>query len=142
MLASTVCEACFDGFSTTICQRMIDYHIDEARKLIITRGSGRLSFSDFEAYLQRLARDPKFSPDFNGLVVALDVAAMPNTEEVASLIPLIRDWSRRRTGVKWAIVLPDRASRDRAESALSRMKLTTVTARCFLSETAARAWLS
>jgi hypothetical protein len=120
---------------------MIDYHIDVARRIVTTRVTGRLSLADLAGHLQRIVRDPKFSADFNALIVAMDATAVPTDTSVALLAPLVRAWSLRRTGVKWAFVLPDATSKAQAESGLLRLKLTSVSTRCFRSENAALAWL-
>jgi hypothetical protein len=55
--------------------------------------------------------------------------------------PLVKAWSTFRSGVKWAIVLPDAATLKFAESALRDLRLSSVTVRCFDSKAAARTWL-
>lgn len=120
---------------------MIDYHIDTARKIVTTRAAGRVSVADLTAHLVRLMRDPAFQPELNALVIAADVNAVPNLSGVSVIAPLVRAWSKRRSGVKWAFVLPNQATRDFAESALAEVRLTAVLTRCFLSENAALAWL-
>lgn len=120
---------------------MLDYHIDLAHNAVVTRAAGRVTIGDLTNHLFRLMRDPNFKPELNALVVAENVNAVPSPTEVGTLTPLIRAWSKRRAGVKWAFVLPNRATLDFAESALGDLRLTAVTARCFISETTARAWL-
>jgi hypothetical protein len=120
---------------------MLDYHIDPARSLIITRAMGRITATELSAYLVRLMRDPMFRAEMNALIIASDVNSIPTANEVALLAPLIRAWSKRRAGVKWAFVLPNQAARDFAESMLAQARLTALTTRCFLSEAAALAWL-
>jgi hypothetical protein len=120
---------------------MIDYHVDDARCIVVTRASGKVTIADVAGYLVRLMRDPSFRPELNALIIAGDVDAVPMTDGLSLIAPLVRAWSKRRAGVKWAFVLPDRATRDFAESALQRAQLTAVATRCFLSETAAIGWL-
>ncbi|MDO8542671.1 MAG: hypothetical protein Q7S40_19700 [Opitutaceae bacterium] len=120
---------------------MIDYHIDTARSIVITRAVGRVTISDLTGHFVRLMRDPAFKPELNALIIATDESAVPTPVGVGALSPLVRAWSKRRTGVKWAFVLPNQATRDFAESALQQVRLTEVFARCFLSEGAALAWL-
>jgi hypothetical protein len=120
---------------------MIAYHVDSVRKIVVTRVSGRLTFGELAGHLHRLMRDPKFSPDYNALIVAMDAAAVPPPTSVSAFTPLVRAWSVRRVGVKWAFVLPTKETRAFAESALNEVKLTTLTTRCFLSEAAALGWL-
>jgi hypothetical protein len=120
---------------------MLDYHIDPARNLIVTRAMGKITAGELSTYFVRLMRDPVFQPELNALIIAVDVSAVPTANEVMLLAPLIRAWSKRRAGVKWAFVLPNQASRDFAESMLAQARLTAVTSRCFLSEPAAAAWL-
>jgi hypothetical protein len=120
---------------------MLAYYIDSAHGLVTTRVSGRLTFSDLVVHIHHLMRDPKFNSDFNSLIVAMDVEAVPPMAAVGTLAPLVRAWSKRRAGVKWAFVLPTEASRAAAESALSDVRLTTVETRCFVAESAALAWL-
>ena len=120
---------------------MLDYHVDRARNIVTTRAAGRVSVADLTTHFVRLMRDPAFTPDLNALILVADVDAVPGPVGVGALAPLVRAWSKRRAGVKWALVLPNRATRDFAESALEQVKLTSVTARCFLSESSALAWL-
>jgi hypothetical protein len=120
---------------------MLDYHIDPARSLIITRAMGRITATELSAYLVRLMRDAMFRAEMNALIIASDVNTVPTANEVALLAPLIRAWSKRRAGVKWAFVLPNQATRDFAESMLAQARLTSLTTRCFLSEATALAWL-
>ena len=120
---------------------MLDYHIDLTRNVVITRAAGRVSVIDVTNHLVRLMRDAAFKPELNALIIAADINAVPNPVGVGALAPLVRAWSKRRAGVKWAFVLPNQTARDMAESALDQVKLTAVSARCFLSEGAAIAWL-
>lgn len=119
---------------------MIDYHIDVSRHLITTRAAGHVSYAELAAYLHRLYRDPHFAPDLDGLIVAMDPDVVPTPLSIALLKPLIRAWSGRRAGAKWAIVMPDAATKDRAELLLHELKLAVPT-RCFTSEASALAWL-
>lgn len=121
---------------------MLAYHIDPARHIVTTRAAGRVTVADLTTHITRLMRDPAFSSDLNAMIIAADRAAVPGPVGVGAITPLVRAWSKRRAGVKWAFVLPDKASRDFAESALNEARLTAVTARCFLSEAAALAWLA
>lgn len=121
---------------------MISYHIDPGRRIVTTRIAGRLSVSDLANHFNALMRDPKFSSDLNALIVAVDDEAVPSHDAVTLFAPVVRAWSKRRSGAKWAFVLPSNAARHFADAALNEIKLTTVTSRCFLSETAALAWLS
>jgi hypothetical protein len=120
---------------------MIDYYLDSARRIVTTRVTGRISFGDFANHLQRLFRDPKFSTDFNALIVATHPDAIPTEKSLALIRPLLRLWSTRRADAKWAFVLPDNHTRIFAESALLELRLTAVVTRCFVSESAALGWL-
>lgn len=120
---------------------MIAYHVDVNRRLATTRVSGKLTFSELANHLHHLIRDPKFSTDFDGLIIVGDEDSMPNPTTVKALGPLVRAWSKRRAGVRWAFVLPTANARTFAESALNEAKIMNVSARCFLSEGSALAWL-
>ncbi|HVU36518.1 MAG TPA: hypothetical protein VHE61_23970 [Opitutaceae bacterium] len=120
---------------------MIAYHIDPSRRVVTTRVSGDLSGAGLAEYLARIVRDPKFDPTYDALIVAMDASAVPSPNTAALLAPLVRSWSTRRSGARWAFVLPHKDVRQAAELALNQVRLTTVTARCFLSEAAALAWL-
>lgn len=120
---------------------MLDYHIDSPRQLVVTRALGRVSVAEVATHIVRLMRDPSFKPELNALIVAGDVNAVPGPVGVGALTPLVRAWSKRRAGVKWAFVLPNRATRDFVESAIEAARLSDVTTRCFVAETAALAWL-
>jgi hypothetical protein len=120
---------------------MIVYHIDVPRRLVTTRLAGRFSETEMLQHLLRIARDPKFEKDFNGLIVVADVAAVPTGPVVELLKPIVRTWSRRREGARWGFVLPTRETLEFVESGLVRLALTSVSTRCFLAESAALAWL-
>lgn len=121
---------------------MVDYHVDAARHLVVTRALGRVTLGDVSNHLIRLMNDPAFRPDFNALIVAGDVHAVPGPVALGALAPLVRAWSKRRASAKWAFVLPNQATRDIAESALEQARLGAVATRCFLSESSALAWLT
>lgn len=120
---------------------MIDFHVDPLRGIVTTRVTGRVSLSDFAYHLQRILRDPKFKPEFNALIVATDPGAIPSSAAVSLVQPLVRAWSHRRAGARWAFVLPTNEARTLAESILLDLRLTSVATRCFLSEASALAWL-
>lgn len=120
---------------------MLDYHIDATRNLVTTRALGRVTLGDVTAHITRLMRDPAFKPELNAMIVAVDLAAVPGPIGVGVITPIVRAWSKRRAGVKWAFVLPNQAARDFAESAINDARLTAVLTRCFLSEAAALNWL-
>ena len=121
---------------------MLDYHIDTARNLAVTRAIGRVSAAEVANHIVRLMRDPGFKPELNALIIAADVDAVPGPMGVGAITPLVRAWSKRRAGVKWAFVLPNRATRDFVESAIEQARLTAVSTRCFLAESSALAWLT
>jgi hypothetical protein len=120
---------------------MIDYQLDLRRRVVTTRVTGRFSFAELANYLHRLLRDPAFHADFDGVIIAVDPAAMPPPLAVASLAPLVRAWSSRRNGARWAFVLPSADAQKFAERALREVRLHHVTTECFLSEPEAAAWL-
>ena len=120
---------------------MLDYHIDTARSVVVSRAVGRVTVAEVANHIIRLMRDPAFKPELNALIVAGDVNAVPGPVGVGALTPLVRAWSKRRAGVKWAFVLPNRTTRDFVESAIEQARLTAVTTRCFVAESAALAWL-
>jgi hypothetical protein len=121
---------------------MLDYHIDAVRRVVTTRAMGRVTAADVASLLTRMMRDAGFRPELNALIIAADVDAIPGPVGIAAITPLVRAWSKRRAGVKWAFVLPDRATRDAVEQALHEARLTAVATRCFLAETSALAWLA
>ena len=120
---------------------MLSCHIDPVRRIVITRVSGRLTAGALAEYLQRMFRDPKFDPSFDSLIIAMDVEAVPSPAVSSMLAPLVQSWSLKRSGSRWAFVLPGEAARDAAELALNQVRLSAVGTRCFLSEGAALAWL-
>lgn len=120
---------------------MFAYYIDPARRLAVTRVSGRLTAVSLADYLPKLFRDPKFDPAYDALIVAMDTEAIPSPAVAAVLAPIVRSWSARRSGVRWAFVLPSEDARRAAELALNQVRLTNVAARCFVAEGAALAWL-
>lgn len=120
---------------------MITHHIDPVRRIVTTRVAGPLTVAALSDYLPRLFRDPKFDPTYDSLVIAMGPDAVPSTTVAALLAPLVKTWSARRSGCRWAFVLPDRAAREAAELRLNQVRVTAVVTRCFLSESAALAWL-
>jgi hypothetical protein len=120
---------------------MIAHHIDADRRVITTRASGKVTVGDVAGYLQRLVRDPKFNSEYNSLIVAMDEQTVPSGATLTALGPVVRVWSGRRAGVKWAFVLPNNATKALVESAIVEARLTSVITKCFLSENAAMGWL-
>ena len=120
---------------------MISYSVDPENRLITTRVAGTVRFAEFADYLQRMLREPGFSPQFDALIIAADAAAVPSVVSLELIKPLVRAWSTFRAGVKWAIVLPDAMTVKYAESVLADFKLS-VAARCFLTEPLALEWLA
>lgn len=120
---------------------MIAYHIDPLRRVVTTRVSGRLTLADLTGHMHQLLRDPKFRADYNALIIAMDLEAVPSANSVATFAPLVRAWSNRRAGAKWAFVLPTPATRTFAETALNEVRLSSIITRCFLAESSALAWL-
>lgn len=119
---------------------MISSHIEPAHRLLTTRLAGRLSAQDLAAHLYRVIRDPKFAPNLNGLIVALDPEAVPTPAQFALLRPILKLWLTQRRGARWGVVVPDAHARDRVESWMYELHVTAVT-KCFTSEGAALAWL-
>ncbi len=120
---------------------MLDYHVDSVRRLVVTRAIGHVTVTEVANHIIRLMCDPTFKPDLNAMIIAADVNAVPSAMEIAAIGPLVRAWSRRRVGAKWAFVLPNRATRDFVESVLAAARLPSVSTRCFTSEDAALEWL-
>jgi hypothetical protein len=121
---------------------MIDYQLDLPRRISTTRVTGRLRFAELANHFHRLLRDPEFRADFDALIVATDLAAVPPPSAVLTLGPLLRAWTSRRRGARWAVVLPTSESREFAEQALAAARLGEVSIRCFVSENEAFAWLA
>lgn len=120
---------------------MIDYQLDPSRRIATTRVTGRLTFAEVANHIHRLIRDRAFHPDFDAVIIATGLAAVPPPSAVGSLAPLVRAWSARRRGARWAFVLPTAESRAFAERALAEVRLAEVSYRCFGSEQEALAWL-
>jgi hypothetical protein len=121
---------------------MIDYDLDLHRRIATTRVTGRLRFADLANHLHRLVRDRNFQANFDAMIVAMDGAAVPPPSSVNSLGPLLRAWSSRRHGARWAFVLPTPETQAFAIRALAEARLPDVQCRCFLSETDALDWLA
>ncbi len=119
---------------------MISSHIEPAHRLITTRLAGRLSPQDLAAQLYRIIRDPKFTADLNGMIVALDAESIPTAAQFALLRPILKLWLTQRSGARWAVVVPNAQARDVVESWMHELHVTAVT-KCFTSEGAALAWL-
>jgi hypothetical protein len=121
---------------------MINYSLDPARKIATTRVEGPFSFAELANHLHCLLRDREFHADFDAIIIATNVAAIPPPAAIGTLAPLVRAWSSRRRGVRWAFVLPTRESLAFIERALGEVRLPDVSVQCFISEPEARRWLS
>jgi hypothetical protein len=120
---------------------MIDFSVDVIHRLVTTQVAGKVTFGEFTDYLQRILRAPGFNTQFDALIIAADAAAVPGRASLELIKPLVKAWSTFRSGVKWAIVLPDAGTLKFAESAVRDLRLSSVMVRCFDSEAAARTWL-
>ncbi len=109
--------------------------------MAVTRVTGRFTFAELANHLHRLVRDREFQADFDSMIVAMDAAAVPRPSAIGTLAPLVRTWSSRRRGSRWALVLPTPEARGFAERALKEIQLNEITARCFCDETEALDWL-
>jgi hypothetical protein len=121
--------------------RMIAYEVDVTRGVVTTRVLGRVSFAEFANHLHGILRDAGFKPHFDSLIVAMDREAIPAAASVRKIKTLVTAWSMWRSGVRWAVVVPDDAAKAVADSILHDLALIRVTARCFTSEVDAVTWL-
>jgi hypothetical protein len=74
------------------------YVIDKERRLVITTGSGRVTFAEIKAHQDQLLNDPNFNPEFNQLldmtaVISLDLSV--GEAQIAASRRLFSPTSRR-----------------------------------------------
>jgi len=59
------------------------YVIDKKHRLVISTGSGRVTFAEMQAHQEQLERDPDFSPKFNQLIDATGVTEVELSRDAA-----------------------------------------------------------
>jgi hypothetical protein len=118
----------------------VEYEIDSARNVVVTRYSGDVSEEMFQEYFERLESDPRFRRDMNNLVVATAVRSTTVQSDSIRTSVGRGGWEPK----KRAIVLPsDKPAiygMARMSSAYWEMKGSDV--KIFDSEQEARAWLA
>lgn len=120
---------------------MIEYTIDECQKLVRARMSGTTTLVDVVIHIANLAKDPKFNPAYNLIFeVAQDASfvVLANEKEFRTLL---KSWTQRRKGVKWAFWVPYGVTHAHMQFALGLLDQRDVEMRLFDSEHKALTWL-
>lgn len=121
---------------------MIDYTIDGAGGLIRVSTSGASTFTDLIRYLANLNDDPEFDAHFNTIFHVAEDATLPGAFFKDLLKTILEQWEQRRTGNKWAVVLPSKSQLRVAQLAAQSVDLKSVGLKFFGGEEDAMAWLS
>lgn len=75
-----------------------------ARKLIVARFTGAIDYEDIMAWMDEVAREEGFSPDYDGIVDLREVELKQKRAEKARLLAeymIQRDWTKGR----WAVMV-------------------------------------
>ncbi len=120
---------------------MIEYTIDEPRRLIRVRMSGANTLTDLLQHFSNLINDPKFDGTFNAIFHITEDATLP-----AALLDNVffkmafEQWELRRKHAKWAVVSPSRSQLALAQRATENANLKSVQLRFFDDEESALNW--
>jgi len=121
---------------------MINYVIDRGLRLVKARMTGSTGLVGLVTHIANLAKDPEFDPSFN-LIFEVDRDAtfsiLPVEPELRSLM---KQWTGRRKGVKWAFWAPFGVAYAHLEFALSVLYKGDVRMCLFDNEEAALQWLN
>jgi hypothetical protein len=121
---------------------MINYTIDPQARLVRAHMSGVTTLVALATHISHLAKDPKFDPSYNLIFeVAQDAtfSLLPVEEEFRQLL---KHWTSRRKGVKWAFWSPFGVTHTHIQFALGLLDQKDVRMRLFEDEPSALKWLA
>ncbi|MGB8356188.1 MAG: hypothetical protein WCD79_19985 [Chthoniobacteraceae bacterium] len=121
---------------------MIKYVIDREQRLVKARMSGATGLVGLVTHIANLAKDPAFDPSFNLLFEVAPDATFSILPIEAELQKLIKQWTTRRQGVKWAFWAPFGTAYAHLEFALGILYKGHVQMRLFDNEESAMNWLN
>ena len=120
---------------------MIEYTIDETRRLIWVRMSGANTFTDLLQHFSRLSDDPQFDATFNAVFYITEDAKISTALlDNVFLKMAFEQWELRRKQAKWAVVSPSRSQLALAQRATENANLRFVQLRFFDDEESALDW--
>jgi hypothetical protein len=65
----------------------VGYTIDNERRLVITTGSGRVTFAEVKAQYDQILSDPAFDPEFNQLIDGTAITTLDlSVDEVRTIV--------------------------------------------------------
>jgi hypothetical protein len=122
-------------------EKVIEYTIDEPRRLIRVRMSGANTLTDLLQHFSNLSDDPKFDGAFNAIFLITEDAKAP-TELLDNVFlkMAFEQWELRRKHAKWAVVSPNRSQLALAQRATENANLKSVQLRFFDDEESALIW--
>jgi hypothetical protein len=122
-------------------EKVIEYTIDEPRRLIRVRMSGANKLTDLLQHFSNLINDPKFDGTFNALFFITEDATLPAALlDNAFFKMAFEQWELRRKNAKWAVVSPSRSQLAIAQRATGNVNLKSVQLRFFDDEESALNW--
>jgi hypothetical protein len=120
---------------------MLDYTIDEPRRLIRVRMSGAGTLTDLLQHFSNLINDPKFDATYNTIFHITEDARLPTPVLDSIFLKMaFEQWELRRKHAKWAVVSPSRSQLALARRATENANLRFVQLRFFDDEESALNW--
>ena len=121
---------------------MINYVIDRDLRLVKAKMTGSTDLVGLVTHIANLARDPAFDPTFHLIFEVTRDATFSILPVEYELQKLLKQWTARRKGVKWAFWAPFGVAYTHLEFALSVLYKGDVWMNLFDNEEAALQWLN
>jgi len=121
---------------------MIEYTIDQDQKLVKARMSGTTTLVDLATHISSLAKNPKFDPAFNLIFEVSQDATFSILATETEFRTLLKEWTERRKGAKWAFWVPFGVTHTHMQFALGLLDQRNVRMRVFEDEKSALDWLA
>ncbi len=118
------------------------YSIDPSRRLVVLRPDAPPSLEDWAEVLDRVARDPAFSPDFGVLSDRRHLVKEPTADYAKRSVTAIEERSRQFPGTRFAILTSHLATYGMGRLAEAYAENRGIAFRVFTSEADAMEWLS
>lgn len=107
---------------------------------MVCRATGRLDFLQVAQTIERMVGD-RTAREARRAILVLDEDAFASLGTLAPLIPLVRHWSERVPGQRWAVVAPNHLCQALAKLTLPTLSPSVAAAQSFVSEPEAMEWL-
>jgi hypothetical protein len=121
---------------------MINYVIDKELRLVKARMTGSTTLVGLVTHISNLARDPDFDPSLNLIFEVAPDATFSILPVESEFRQLVKQWTSRRKGVKWAFWAPYGVTHAHMQFAIGTLDQNDVEMRLFEHEADALKWLS